>query len=151
MNAPHIFLFFHLLAVIVWVGGMAFAYLCLRPAAGVLAPPDRLRLWQGVFSRFFPMVWVAVIAILLTGFGGLLNIGFANAPLAWHIMMSVGLVMIFIYAYVWFVPWQALKRAVAAERWPDGAAALGRIRQAVAVNTSLGLINVAVATLGLAA
>ncbi|MCZ4305392.1 CopD family protein [Zoogloeaceae bacterium G21618-S1] len=151
MNAPHVFLFFHLLAVIIWVGGMAFAYLCLRPAAGMLAPPDRLRLWQGVFSRFFPMVWVAVVAILLTGFGGLLNVGFASAPRAWHIMMSVGLVMILIYAYVWFVPWQALKRAVAAERWPDGAAALGRIRQAVAVNTSLGLINVAVATLGLAA
>ncbi|WP_323003945.1 CopD family protein [Denitromonas sp.] len=151
MNAPHILLFFHLLGVIVWVGGMAFAYLCLRPAAGALAPPERLRLWRDVFSRFFPMVWVAVLTILITGFGGLMAVGFADAPRAWHIMMSVGLVMIVIYAYVWFVPWQRLGQAVAAERWPDGAAALGRIRQAVAVNTSLGFINVAVATLGLAA
>lgn len=151
MNAPHILSFFHLLGVIVWVGGMAFAYLCLRPAAGALAPPERLRLWRDVFSRFFPMVWVAVLTILITGFGGLMAVGFADAPRAWHIMMSVGLVMIVIYAYVWFVPWQRLGQAVAAERWPDGAAALGRIRQAVAVNTSLGFINVAVATLGLAA
>ncbi|KAA3655372.1 MAG: hypothetical protein DWQ11_02225 [Proteobacteria bacterium] len=151
MNAHHVLLFFHLLGVIVWVGGMAFAYLCLRPAAGALPPPERLRLWAGVFSRFFPMVWVAVLSILITGFGGLMAVGFAGAPRAWHIMMSVGLLMVGIYAYVWFVPWQRLRQAVAAERWPDGGAALARIRQAVAVNTSLGFINVAVATLGLAA
>lgn len=151
MISSHLLLFIHLLAVIVWVGGMAFAYLCLRPAAGLLAPPDRLRLWHGVFARFFPMVWVAVIAILASGFAGIAQVGFVAAPRAWHVMMSIGLLMIGVYLYVWIGPWQRLRSAVAAERWPDGAAALGQIRQAVAVNLGLGLLNVAVATLGLAA
>ncbi|MBT0960173.1 CopD family protein [Denitromonas iodatirespirans] len=151
MISSHLLLFIHLLAVIIWVGGMAFAYLCLRPAAGVLAPPDRLRLWHGVFARFFPMVWVAVIAILASGFAGITQVGFAAAPRAWHVMMSVGLLMVVVYLYVWIGPWQRLRAAVATQRWPDGAAALGRIRQAVAINLGLGLLNVAVATLGLAA
>ena len=61
-------LFFHLSGMVVWVGGMFFAYVCLRPAAGnVLEPPQRLRLWTGVFSRFFPWVWLSVAAILGSG------------------------------------------------------------------------------------
>ena len=44
----------HLLSIVVWVGGMFFAYVILRPsAADILQPPERLRLWDKVFSRFF--------------------------------------------------------------------------------------------------
>ena len=46
----------HILAAIVWIGGMFFAVLVLRPAAGPLEPPDRLALWRRVFARFFPWV-----------------------------------------------------------------------------------------------
>jgi uncharacterized membrane protein len=38
----------HLLAAVFWVGGMAFAYMVLRPAAAAFAPPERLPLWQRV-------------------------------------------------------------------------------------------------------
>lgn len=44
----------HSLAAAVWVGGMFFAYMALRPAAGALEPPQRLTLWRGTFDRFFP-------------------------------------------------------------------------------------------------
>ena len=51
----------HLLSVLIWVGGMFFAYMILRPAAvEVLEPPPRLRLWANVFGRFFPWVWASV-------------------------------------------------------------------------------------------
>ncbi len=44
----------HLLAAVVWVGGMFFAWMILRPAAvDILEPPARLRLWLSVFKRFF--------------------------------------------------------------------------------------------------
>ena len=58
----------HLLAALVWVGGMFFAYVVLRPVAvEVLEPPQRLRLWEGVFRRFFVWVWVAVAILLGSG------------------------------------------------------------------------------------
>jgi len=59
----------HLLASIVWIGGMFFAHQCLRPAvlATLEAPPQRLSLWAAVFGRFFPWVWASVIALIGTG------------------------------------------------------------------------------------
>ena len=48
----------HLLAAVVWVGGMFFAYVALRPvAASLLPPPLRLPLWSQTVARFFPWVW----------------------------------------------------------------------------------------------
>ncbi len=44
----------HVLAATVWVGGMFFAWMVLRPAAvAMLQAPERLRLWTDVFRRFF--------------------------------------------------------------------------------------------------
>ena len=53
MIMQRVLLMLHLSSAIVWVGGMFFAYVCLRPAAiELLEPPARLRLWRGVFSRW---------------------------------------------------------------------------------------------------
>ena len=54
----------HLLAAVFWVGGMSFAYMVLRPAAGGLDPVLRLPLWRRVFARFLPWVGVSVVADL---------------------------------------------------------------------------------------
>ncbi|MCB1887027.1 MAG: CopD family protein [Rhodocyclaceae bacterium] len=150
MNFHNIALFLHLIGVIVWVGGMAFAYVCLRPAAGALSPADRLSLWRGVFQRFFPLVWVSIGLILFSGIGTLVKVGFAHAPMAWHVMMVVGLVMIGVYVTLWLGPWPQLKQAVEEQDWARGAKALNAIRQRVALNLGLGAFNVATATLGLA-
>ena len=39
----------------------------LAQLAAQLEPPVRLNLWAGVFSNFFPWVWVCVAVVLLTG------------------------------------------------------------------------------------
>src|SRR5438105_2867776 len=57
-------LWLHLLGVVVWVGGMFFAYMALRPAAKLLEPAQRLPLWGATFTHFFPWVWVSIILIL---------------------------------------------------------------------------------------
>lgn len=63
-----ILLFLHLAGVVLWVGGMFFAWMCLRPVAAVqLEPPARLKLWVAVFARFFPWVWGAAPTIVLSG------------------------------------------------------------------------------------
>jgi uncharacterized membrane protein len=132
---------------VIWVGGMFLAYMAVRPAAGeVLDPPLRLKLWTGIFRRFFPWVWAAVIFILASGF---IMIAQLAAMAAYIIVMAiVGIVMSAIFMHIYFSPFGRLKRAVAAEDWKAGGASLNQIRILVGLNLILGLINIAVAVLG---
>lgn len=142
-------LFLHVASVVIWVGGMFFAHQCLRPVAvAQLQPAQRLPLWVGVFSRFFPWVWGAVGLILASGVGMILQVGFKFAPLAWHLMFGLGLAMMAIFFHVYFAAFQRLKRHVAAQDWPAAGAALNQIRQLVGINILLGLLTIAVATVG---
>lgn len=141
----------HVLFTVIWVGGMFFAYVALRPAAvNVLEPPVRLTLWQAVFSRFFPWVWIAIITILATGYWMLLVPfgGFANAPAFIHIMHTLGIIMVMLYLHVFFAPYKRLSQAVETENWPEGGKALGQMRLLIAINLTIGLITVVVATAG---
>lgn len=141
----------HVVAVVIWVGGMFFAYMILRPvAAAQLEPPVRLTLWVGVFSNFFPWVWSCVFAILFTGlwlifmvFGGMGGVG-----LYVHAMLGLGILMMLIFAHVYFAPFARLKRAVAAQDWPAGAKSLAQIRVLVGINTLIGMTTIAIASGG---
>ncbi len=140
----------HLLGSIVWIGGMFFAYLALRPAAArVLEPPQRLALWRETLGRFFVWVWVCIVALYATG-GHMLATayGLRAAPGYVLAMLGIATVMSVIFAYVWFVPYKALTRAVAGGSWKSAATALDRIRQLVATNLVLGITTVAVAVTG---
>ena len=140
-------LFLHVISDVIWVGGMFFAYLCVRPAAvESLEPPQRLKLWTGIFRRFFPWVWGAVVLILLTGFAMMGQL--AAVPVYVIVMALLGVVMSMIFMHVYFAPFARLKRAVAAEDWKAGGAALNQIRILVGVNLVLGIVNIAVAMLG---
>jgi len=149
MNLVSLSLTLHLLAAVVWVGGMFFAYLCLRPvAAEQLEPPQRLRLWAGIFKRFFPFVWVSVLVLPLTGYYMMFATwNFTTAPLHVHIMNGLGMVMILIYAHVFFAPYKRLIQAIAAQDWPAGGKKLNQIRVLIAVNLSLGLIVISIVAL----
>ncbi len=142
-------LFLHVLSVVVWVGGMFFAYMALRPvAASVLEPPQRLALWAGVFGKFFPWVWLSVALILLTGLHMLIVFGGLAAPHYAMTMLVLGVVMMAIFAHVFFAPYGRLKRAVTAQDWKAGGAALGQIRRLIGINLSLGLLTISVVFLG---
>jgi uncharacterized membrane protein len=137
----------HVLAFVVWVGGMFFAHQALRPAAvSTLEPPLRLQLWVATFKRFFPWVWLCVFLVLSTGLWMMLQ--FPKAPIFVHIMLGLGIVMMLIFTHVFFVPYNRLKKAVAEQRWPDGGNALGQIRTMVGINTIIGIITIIVATAG---
>lgn len=142
----------HLLAALIWVGGMFFAYVVLRPTAvEVLQPPERLRLWDGVFRRFFNWVWLAIGLLLVTGFYMIYQYGgIAYAPRYVHIMLTLGLAMIAIYGYVFFSCYVPLSVHVSKQRWKEAGEQLGRIRKLVAVNLTLGLLTVSMAALGAA-
>jgi uncharacterized membrane protein len=139
----------HVLGVVVWVGGMFFAYLALRPvAASVLEPPQRLALWAGVFAKFFPWVWLSVALILASGLHLLMAIGGLAAPHYALAMLGLGVAMMLIFAHVFFAPYKKLKRAVAAQDWKAGGGALGQIRQLIGINLALGLLTITVVFVG---
>ncbi len=141
----------HLLAAVIWVGGMFFAHQMLRPvAAEVLDPPLRQQLWVGVFSRFFPVVWGIIILIPVTGYWMTFEVfgGFGNVGLHVHIMQVIGWLMIILFLYIYFVPFNKLKAAVAEKAWSSGKAHLDRIRDIVGINMILGLINIAIGSGG---
>ncbi len=149
MTLHHFMLFIHVVAVAVWIGGMAFAWACLRPAAAALPPAQRLPLWVAVLGRFFTLVWAAIAVLLASGTAMLVEVGFSRAPPAWHAMTFTGLVMIGVFVSIWVGPWAALRTAVRVEDWARGAMAMNRIRQRVGFNLALGFVTIAVATLGL--
>jgi uncharacterized membrane protein len=134
----------HVLSTIAWVGGMLFAHQFLRPVVlAQLDPPQRLRLWNGVFGRFFPWVWAAVLLLILTGQALTAGQGgMAAVPVHVHVMAAIGYLMAAIFFYIYFVPYGALARAVVAEDWKSAGAALNRIRVLVGTNLALGLTNV---------
>ena len=141
----------HLLSAVIWVGGMFFAYMVLRPAAAtLLEPPQRLPLWASCFTGFFVWVWLAVLLLPATGYWMLFTRfgGMAHAPLYVHLMNGIGMVMIALYAWLYFVPYRKLKTAVEGGDWKSGGANLNRIRRVVGTNLLLGLLTVTVAGAG---
>lgn len=140
----------HILAALFWVGGMAFAYTMLRPAAGALEPPVRLALWRRVFARFFPWVAVCIAALLITGIGMVVMYfgGMKDARLYIHIMMGLGIVMMLLFGHLYFAPWRRFQAAVDRSAWPDAGAQLSQIRWIVAINLALGIIVVVVGSAG---
>ena len=136
----------HLLGAIVWIGGMFFAYFCLRPAAAeVLEPPKRLPLWVSTFARFLPCAAIAVVVLLATGTAMLVETGIRQAPVGWYVMVALGLVMAAVFADIYVVLYPRLRTLCAASAWPAAAQVLNGIRRLVALNLVLGVCTVVAA------
>jgi len=127
----------HILAALIWVGGMFFAYVMLRPSVGPLEPPVRLALWRRVFARFFPWVWVAIAVLLVTGFA-MRDLGLAGRAV--DIMMGIAIVMMLAFAHLYFAPWKRFRRAVEGGNFAEAGKQITQIRYIVAFNLGLGLI-----------
>ncbi|MGH6735292.1 MAG: CopD family protein [Methyloceanibacter sp.] len=140
----------HILAAVVWVGGMFFAYLVLRPASGPLPPEERLALWRRVFARFFPWVWASVVVLLASGYGMIFGYfgGFAGVDLHVHVMQATGIVMMLLFLHLFFAPWPRFRAAIDRRDYGQAGKQLGRIRLIVAANLVLGLITIVVGASG---
>ncbi len=142
----------HGLAAVIWVGGMFFAYVVLRPAAQALEAAVRLPLWARTFARFFPWVWAAVVLLPASGYAVIASRfgGFAHLPLYVNVMQALGILMILLYLHVFFAPYRRLRKGVAAGDFVKAGQALTQIRKLVGVNTVLGLATIFVALFGAA-
>lgn len=141
----------HLLAIVVWIGGMVFAHFFLRPAALQLEPPQRIALMHGALQRFFQAVLVAVVIVLASGLWMIGRVAKQtvqagldfNMPLHWTLMAALGIVMMGIFGHIRFALFKRLDRAVQATDWPAGAEALGSIRLWVGMNLAIGVVIIA--------
>lgn len=138
---------FHIIAAVIWVGGMFFAHFILRPSALSLPIELRLTLWEQIFAKFFPLVRGLSLIIIITGyslifliFGSLSGIKFYI-----HIMMGIGSLMTLIFFYLWFFPYQSFKSALAANNFALAGRHQLQIRYLIMINLLLGLITTATA------
>ena len=136
----------HVLCAVIWVGGMFFAYLVLRPSLGVLEPVQRIALHTQVFRRFFLVIWHAMPLILLSGFTMLFVFDGGAAGAAWNInaMMLIGLVMSAVFVLIIFGPYARFRRTT--DR-ATAVASIDRIRKLIGANLVLGIITVVVAAM----
>ncbi|MEN9842622.1 MAG: hypothetical protein RLZZ612_451 [Pseudomonadota bacterium] len=143
----------HVLAIIIWIGGMFFAHFFLRPVAQeVLPPPERQRLMHRVLGRFFQFIlalatWAVVSGAWMIGRVAKDTVqsgGQFQMPVVWMVMAALGLLMWAIFGHIRFALYKRLTQAVSGGDWPAGGAVLAQIKNWIAVNLTLGFIIIVV-------
>jgi uncharacterized membrane protein len=136
----------HVLCAVIWVGGMFFAYVVLRPSMSVLEPIQRIALHTQIYRRFFLVVWHAMPLILLSGFVVLFGFYGGMEFVGWnvHLMMLLGLIMSAVFLLIFFGPYARFRRTT--DR-TVAAASIDRIRKLIGINLVLCIVTVVVALL----
>ncbi|MDF1821745.1 MAG: CopD family protein [Alcanivoracaceae bacterium] len=141
----------HLLAAVIWVGGMFYAWMAMRPAvAATVDGAHRGPLWHATLARFFRWVWASVVILLGTGYAMVFSVfgGMAAVGMHVHLMQGIGIVMMLLFAHVYFAPFRRLGHAVAAADTAKAGSQIGQIRRIVGINLLLGLAVVMIASAG---
>ena len=135
----------HLLCAVLWVGGMFFTFVVLRPSLAAIEAPQRMLLHTQVFKKFFLVVWHAMPVIIITGFAMLAYVGgMTNAPWQVHVMLGLGLLMAAIFLAIYFGPYRQFRHTTDRNRMGSS---LEGIRKLTGFNLILGLVTVIVAGL----
>ena len=137
----------HILSAVIWVGGMFFALVVLRPSLSGLEPAPRVAVHNQVFRRFFLVIWHVMPIALITGYAMLFGVygGFGGANWAIQTMQGLGLIMAAVFLAVFFGPWPRFRAAVSPAR---AGAAADMIRKLILLNLVLGLVTACVAAFG---
>jgi len=148
----------HLGSVVIWIGGMFFALFCLRPAAATLEPQVRVPFMAKVLGGFFSIVLWLALAAIASGVAMVVWVAQTarstgapfNMPADWMAMAALGLLMLAIFGHIRFALYKRLQRAVTAQDWKAGGAAITEIRFWVGANLSLGALIIVIVVLGAA-
>ena len=141
----------HLIAGIVWIGGMTFMLFALRPAVlSTMEAQPRAVLMGQVWKRFFALVLIAIVLLFVTGThlytatfrAARLATGNGSVPLGWNVMLVLGITMMLIFGHIYFAGFKKYKRAIAAAEWPAAAKAAGLIHTMTLINFTLGWLSI---------
>lgn len=121
----------HILAAIVWVGGMLFLALVLGPLSRAWPEAERARLFQAVGRRFRPIGWTAAAVLVVTGLGQVWlrtagGIALPTPQFGWLLAVKLLLVGLLLggqalHDFVWGPQQTALGASL--QKQPDGALA----------------------------
>jgi uncharacterized membrane protein len=135
----------HLLFAVLWVGGLFFAFVILRPSLTAIDPPQRMLLQTRVHKRFFLLIWHAMPLVLISGFVMLWLLGgMALVPWPIHAMLGLGLLMAAVFLAIVFGPYRKFRRTTDRVRMTSS---MTTMRTLIGVNLLLGLITVIIAGL----
>ncbi len=84
----------HLLAAVVWIGGMLFLGMVLTPVLRDRPPVERASLLHGVGRRFLKIGWTALAILLLTGPTLWALHGFPLTPVLIAKLALVGIILV---------------------------------------------------------
>ena len=134
----------HLISIIMWIGGGAYAAVVLRPSLSLLDQTQRNSVHLQTMARFFKGLTHAIPTTLITGWLLVLHEGgFANAPWTTNVMQLLGLIMAALFVRMYMGTYQKLRRAIR----PQGSG-FDSVRKQVLVIVALGIITVLAACLG---
>jgi len=141
---------FHILAAIIWIGGLFFAYLILQPSVRLLEVSIRMAFWSQVLSRFFLWGWISNAVLLASGFAMLFMGfgGFEAVPIHVRAMMALGIITAAVYAYLYVAPWRRFRRAVAITDWTVAERSVGQVRVFATITLALGLVTAVIGATG---
>jgi len=140
MNWNSLAQFIHILAVVLWIGGIVFMDGFLAPALrrAVAQAQPRAQLLDVLFRNFFAAIWGAGAALVITGYGMVfLRGGFGALSAAQWVMVVLGSAMVLLALYIFFVPFLRMRSAVLHSNWDAACAQAGRIRLLSTVNIVL--------------
>lgn len=132
----------HLLAAVLWVGGMFFAHVMVRPAANRLPMPKKVFFWYRVIRRFFLLVGVAVVTLPVSGYWMVFTGGVSGWEPRILLMQGLGWVMIGIYLHALVNPFRRMQGMLRERLFPEAGLYLLRIRRLMTINLTLGLLLV---------
>ncbi|WP_448588634.1 hypothetical protein [Thermocrinis sp.] len=96
-------LFLHLFFATLWVGGMAYTLLFLRPSLGSLPETHRQGFVKTLYGKFFAGVWLSILVLFITGMG--LWHGYRkdfSSNFLFHLKLFLFAIMVLNFAYIYF-------------------------------------------------
>lgn len=146
-----LWIFLHLVGVVIWIGGMFFMLHCLRPSLDAIDGPQRPKLMVAVQGKFFKMVTVSLVLIWGSGLA-MLYTAVSNAlrpwPIGWHVMITLAVVMTLVFFYIRFALFAQAKQAFEQAKPGELGPLMEKIRMAVMANMGLGFLTIAAAIFG---
>ncbi|ANA14046.1 hypothetical protein [Acetobacter oryzifermentans] len=134
----------HLVSIILWIGGGAYAVIILRPSLRLLDATQRNSVHLQTLARFFKVLTHVIPTALITGWLLIIHEGgFANAPWTTNLMQLLGVIMAVLFVMMYTGPYQKARRSIRPQP-----SVFDSIRSRVLLIVALGVLAVLSACLG---
>ena len=154
MGIVHVIIdWLHLLATVVWIGGMAFNIWVLRPSLSTVEPRQRVKIASAVLKRFIYLAWLSIVTLFITGVflgpttsGVSLTTDYGILLITKHTIVIAMVIIVAVISFVIFPRFKTLLsdmnvKVVQKEMpSPELSKLLGRIVLLVKLNLTLGIV-----------